>query len=500
MHLKKIILFVLILFNCSVVFAQFKLSGKIKNYLGKEELKINIPLVFGFYKENTIAIPVAKDGSFAMVLNIDKAKFANLIFQRTFHTLLLHKGKDLTIEINEKDSTVSLKSGTALPEIKVMQVADIEQYPFFLINEGKAFSDLSLAALREKVVVPYFAQRDEKIKKVMASGIANKDKLLIAAELKYIAFNYLNDLARTQLSNRLVVDSLVMEVFNASNPAPDTWPAGPQYFAFVDNYVRYLETKAFAIVKKDSIKPNQPIPYYGISLDSANVAYSKYGKPYLRWICVSKNFSAPVAIAYNYQQLIKLYQDKDLRQFEGLYHSFKNKFPANVYQKDMDVKLTSLKNTLIANQRNPNIKIIDGYSQVKSIYDVVKNYKGKVIYLDIWGTWCGPCKEELGYVPELKAHFKGKNVVFIYLDMDEEDKDSSWKEFIKTNNMEGIHLRKNRQSIAPIWTELLVNAEDKEQYYPQYFIFDKDGKLAVTKANRPSSKVELYTQLERYLK
>ncbi|MFA6276266.1 MAG: TlpA disulfide reductase family protein [Pedobacter sp.] len=499
MRFKRIILLAITSVYCATAVAQFKLSGKILNYDGKEELKVNIPLVFGFHKENSLQIPIGKDGSFNFVLPIRETKFANIIYKRKFHTFLLIPGKNLIA--NLKDTTLTLIGGTALLESKVMQKVNVEEYPFFLKNEGNnEFSKLSFSQLKEQVLKPYFTQRDNKIKVVNTSAISPKTKLLIATELRSIAYNYLNDLARTQTANRTVVDSLILEVFNNADLKPQVFPTGPQYFAFVDNYIRFLETKAFIKIKAEKIPSNQPVPYFGISLDSANVIVKKFDKNYWRWIGATHNFPSAIVEEYTYQQLINLYHDKDLRPFEGLSNAFNRQFPSSIHHQDIVSKTTSLYQTLIENETNANIKIIDGFEKINSIEEVLKPFKGKVVYLDIWGTWCGPCKEELTFIPELKSRFKDKDVVFIYLDMDEEYKDVSWREFIKINKMEGIHLRKNRQTIAPIWKELLANAIDKAEYYPQYFIFDKDGKLAVTKANRPSSKEQLYSQLENFLK
>ena len=114
---------------------------------------------------------------------------------------------------------------------------------------------------------------------------------------------------------------------------------------------------------------------------------------------------------------------------------------------------------------------------------LVKSFKGKVVYLDIWGTWCGPCKDELTYVPELKAHFKGKDVVYIYLDMDEDDKDATWREFIKVNNMEGLHLRKNRKTIEPVsYTHLDV--------YKRQALIQSSAFLTVLRLGMPYTIIE----------
>jgi thiol-disulfide isomerase/thioredoxin len=497
--LKKLVVFALSLF-CMSANAQFNLKGKVVNYSGKEELKINIPLVFGFSKENNIKIPIAKDGSFSILLPIKETKFANLIFQRKFNTLLLSQSKNLIIQLNVADSTLKLIGGTALAENKVMQAVDVESYPFFLKNDGAEFSKLTLEQLKLKVVMPYFAQRDEKIKMVMNSSIALKDKLLISLELKSIAYNYLNDLARTGLTNKKSVDSLVLQIFDNSTVKPSIFPAGPQYFAFIDNYVRYLETKAFIKIKADKIPSNKPIPYFGISLDSANIFIEKYSKPQWRLLGALNNIPLNIVEQYAFQQIIDAYNFKELKQVEQLSAVFRQHFPVSKHTPEINLKLTQLKAILAANELNAEIKIVQDYPQISSIYDVVRQFKGKVVYLDVWGTWCGPCKMEIPYLPKLKKRFKDKDIVYVYLDMDEDKDDLTWKQFIKVNAMAGVHLRKNRQTIDAIWKELLVNATDKAEYYPQYFIFDKEGKLAVTKALRPSSEQALYEQLSVYLK
>lgn len=480
--------------------AQFKLKGRIINYSGKEDLIINTPLVYGFHKENSVTIPVANNGTFNINLPAEKQKFVNLIFQRQFYTLLITNNKALTISINEKDKKFEVLSGTALSENKLLQKINIIENPVFMEDQmASLYKGLSFAELNTKLLQPYLTKRDEKINIINTSNISPKNKQLIASEVKYITYNYLNDFARTQIDNKPVIDSMIISVFDSSTIKPEILPAGPQYYSFVDNYLRYLETKAFLKIKKENIKPAEPIPYYGISLDSANVIVKKYGKPYWRWIGSTKNLPEPVTEQYTYQQIINLFHDKDLRQITALSEAFQKRFPSSRFNDGIDQKVNSLKEMLAKNESNTSIEVIKNYNKIQSVYDVVAKFKGKVVYLDVWGTWCGPCKEELKFVPQLKSAFTNKDVVFVYLDMDEEERDAIWKEFIKVNTLTGTHFRKNRQTIAPIWKELLADNQDKAEYYPQYFIFDKDGKIAVSKALRPSDKEELYQQINSVL-
>src|SRR5690606_12239434 len=130
---------------------------------------------------------------------------------------------------------------------------------------------------------------------------------------------------------------------------------------------------------------------------------------------------------------------------------------------------------------------------------VVQRLKGKVVFLDVWGTWCGPCKEEIKHLPSLRAAFPGDEVAFLFLAMDDDSRHAIWKDFIRANAMVGLHFRKTRQTIPPFGNELLGQHPAKSQSYPQYFLFDKSGKLAIAKARHPSEGEALYQQIREVL-
>lgn len=486
------------LLACNVVSqAQFKLSGKIVNYAGKEQLKINIPQVHGFYKENSINIPVAVNGTFSIILPVKKQKFANLIFQKEFHSILLSANKSLVIEIDESDKKLKVLAGTSLPENKVMTAINLEEYPAFM-SKTDAIGSMNLATLYKEVVDPYFAERDKKIDIINRSAISTNDKKLIASEIKYMALGYLNDLRSMGLKNKGTIDSLITDIFS-KNETLNAQVAGPNYYAFQRHYLTYLQNTALTKMKKESIPPNAPLPYFYISLDSLNAIDKKQGKAYIRFLLATKNLPDAITQQLSYQEIASLYYDKDMEKTLILANAFKSKFPASTYNVDINKKIVALKDLLVKNETNKNIIVVNNYKDVTSIYDVIKGLEGKVVYLDVWGTWCGPCKEENKYVPDLKAAFKNKDVVFVYLDMDEDEKDNLWKEYIKVNSMTGIHLRKSRAAIEPFWKELLAENLDKQASYPQYFIFDKQGKIAVSKALRPSNGKALYDQINAVL-
>jgi thiol-disulfide isomerase/thioredoxin len=126
-----------------------------------------------------------------------------------------------------------------------------------------------------------------------------------------------------------------------------------------------------------------------------------------------------------------------------------------------------------ANAPRFTLKSIDGLPISLS------DFKGKVIYIDFWASWCGPCLREVPAGEELKKKFAGKDVVFLNISIDEDE--NKWRESVKNKAISGIHLIANSQT----------NPEVLEAYkvvsIPSYFLVGKDGNFIASPAVRPSN-------------
>ena len=67
---------------------------------------------------------------------------------------------------------------------------------------------------------------------------------------------------------------------------------------------------------------------------------------------------------------------------------------------------------------------------------IIEPYKGRIIYLDIWGTWCGPCKRNLKESWKVKEALKDYDIVYLYLA--NRSSDESWKNVIKEYSLAPI--------------------------------------------------------------
>lgn len=142
--------------------------------------------------------------------------------------------------------------------------------------------------------------------------------------------------------------------------------------------------------------------------------------------------------------------------------------------------------------KTTEITYVPNYTKINTLKELFALYKDKVIYVDMWATWCAPCRTELQFSKKNHHQLEQMGVTPIYLSVDDDRADALWKKMTKNLELEGIHARANAKLRAEI-NKLLKNG------IPYYMIV-KNGEVAVYNAKRPSDQQELFDQLAEVLK
>lgn len=128
------------------------------------------------------------------------------------------------------------------------------------------------------------------------------------------------------------------------------------------------------------------------------------------------------------------------------------------------------------------------------------DFNGKNVYIDIWATWCGPCKAEIPALKTLEQDYEGKNIAFVSLSVDDaqahqgswEVANEKWRAMVKDKELSGVQL------LAPKGWESAFIRDFRVNSIPRFILLDTEGNIISPDAPRPSDQ-KLRTLLEEIL-
>ena len=201
-----------------------------------------------------------------------------------------------------------------------------------------------------------------------------------------------------------------------------------------------------------------------------------------------------------YMQAQLIYED----EFQGsktpsipqLYETYRAEFPNSPF---LNVLEPGVKENLrFQNSRitDKDYHILTCDSTITSLENAVKPFKGKVVYIDVWATWCGPCLKEFQYLPALKEKAHNMDVVYLYISIDRPEERKKWEKTIAYHQLKGYHLLVNEKLGKSLYTEL--GNERQILSIPCFVIIDKTGKIVIRHAAAPSEHKKVIEQLSTY--
>jgi len=400
-------------------------------------------------------IHLAKDNSFYDTLYVPKGYYS-LNDRYNVRSLFLNPSKNLKATIYYKDNVSFLAfQGNGANENNYLQQKNQLDNDFKKVKNSKYFLNLN----------------EEDFLKLFDSINSAKTKLL-----------------KSQIN--LDKDFMLYEVFSLENNKASLINSYRKWRgAFIDN-------KDFKVTK------NFPNPYKYIDLSNEKLLAHPH------YIQCLKGF-----IAYKMEDAIT--EDESLTQLKTIDKEIKNqkikdklayeitkfgitqtKMLDEVYSKYMSiVKNEDFREEIEETYLNFK-KISKGtISPTFELYDIndnlikLESLQGKLVYIDIWATWCIPCVNKIPALKELEREFRNKDIQFVSICL--KDSKEQFEKMVKEKELGGIQLFAPDENIS-FFKEYFLSG------IPRFILIDKDGKIIESNAFYPSNP-KLKEQILEYL-
>ena len=206
---------------------------------------------------------------------------------------------------------------------------------------------------------------------------------------------------------------------------------------------------------------------------------------YLRWINSRLNSNkVKNAIYYNSIRSEITYSSEADR--DNIYSTYSELNTDTVYQKKIDVVYASFEK-LRSGKPAPQWS----YPDINGKEYALADFKGKYVYIDVWATWCGPCKAEIPELARLVKDYKNKDIVFVSVSID--DNKGAWKKMLEKENFDWIQIHASKA-----WKSKIVS-ENGIRGIPRFMMVDKEGNIVDVNAPQPSSE-EIRPLIDELLK
>lgn len=132
--------------------------------------------------------------------------------------------------------------------------------------------------------------------------------------------------------------------------------------------------------------------------------------------------------------------------------------------------------------------LFEGYENYEGGVTSISDLNGKYAYIDVWATWCGPCKAEIPALKELEKDYHGKNIQFVSMSIDDDRSHKGswelakqdWKDMVADKELGGI------QIFAPEGWKSKFITDYKINGIPRFILIDPNGNIVDASAPRPS--------------
>jgi thiol-disulfide isomerase/thioredoxin len=450
--MKKLVSLFLIstfILSCTNEKKDITISGKITN---PEQGYLLIYLPAG----DNDTIRLNSDGGFSYTLPAGETPISSsLMFNKVYIRLYLTKGMDLKITLDSGDIPGTLKFEGAGSNINSFLAATAVKDKELNLNDYEIFKKDSAT----------FYTWNNKAKESQSALLDNFKKenpsdIFWKTQRAEIDFGWANRLGIYPTYYRYYTDSTykIREGFYAYQDKMDfnngDFVNSGEFRSFLSNLISRKAVDVMKNYPSDSIKPSTQMLYMktAINLLKNESVRDNYLTTYMKGIITYRDLSL-------LDQEIKFYREncKDAKLLAG-------------FEKEYGEMIRLQKGQPAIDFTGENAS-----KQKVSLSD----FRGKYVYVDVWATWCGPCKYEIPYLKKLEEDYHSKNIVFMSYSID--DDRGAWEKFVPENELKGVQIIGEKG-----WSSKLCK-DYKIFGVPTFMLFDTEGKIITINMTRPSN-------------
>lgn len=384
-----------------------------------------------------IMLKTDAEGRFDVVIDLDKPAYFNI----SRNTLYLTPGDDLTVKITQENKEAEFSG-------KGAEANDYMKYRLF--PHGGSFleggSNIRASFDATRITVDSLAQ----IRKAQLDALTNVNKEFKELESARINADVVNSYLSFPSYSRL------------TSGVKDRDEAMQRLDSFYNGLTKEI---------KPMIKKMIDDKYLEVNV--VRYILSQLKAPYLPSM---KGWVEDVAFTPRIQALFQSSEYvNNLRQevTNEVLAEVKN-FADNMQYKDFAVELNGMMekaSRLLKGQPAIDFEVTDTAGVVRHLSD----FKGKVLYVDFWATWCGPCIQESPHFEALSKEYAGKDIVFLPISTDTNNK--AWKRFLTAHKKQLSQFNSIDKTMHSGWSIY---------YIPRFVLIDKDFNIVNAYAPRPS--------------